>query len=372
MDGDGAARPREDHMSTSELNQPASATALSLGYLHTRLAFETQGVDVDDLGFFDSHFAPAPADATPTATIVLRQAAGHDVPAESARVFVRESRTEFFTVRARRVGAEQLVCETSGTRMSFDVACGRVRLDVPGPRPGRELIELVRSLVLRNEENHGVVMLHAALVELAGRAVVIAGPKGAGKTSSALELVLHHGGRLLSGDKALLLPAEAGARDRPLVAGWPDWPHLGLGTISRFPQLGERFGLDRAVAAAQAQGDLWSMRHKVPLDPDTYRTVVPFSHPGIVVPVAAVLYPCLTPDGPRSLDGCTDHVPRLAANVESSFASGTPGWNPMIAPSASLPTFVADAVARASALPAFQLRGDGVLSPADVARLRDA
>lgn len=353
------------------------AHRFALSYLHTHLAFVVDDdVDVEpDVAFFTSHFVRgsegAPGDGPPTATFAVRRATPPPVPAGAVPVFVRRSRTEFFTVRAHRVGTVErpaLACDASAARLTFTPGRHHVQFDLPGHRPGRELIELVRSTVLGNEENHGVVVLHAAVVDLGGRAVVIVGRKGAGKTSAALEMVLHHGARLLSGDKALLLPGGAGVGD-VRVAGWPDWPHVGLGTASRFPELVERFDLGARVGEATAAGDLWSMRHKVPLDPPGYAEVVGACPPGTVLPVAAVLYPCLGPDTAGGLTPA-DHGPeRLAPHVESSFESGTPGWNPLVAPSPLLDGHQRDAVHRLAGRPAFELAGGGDLRPADLDRL---
>ena len=342
---------------------------LGLNYLHTHLAFEVDDVEIGpEIAFFESHFTRGPAEERPTATFAVNRSEPRCAPDDAELAFIRRSRTEFFTVRARQTGSPDrpgLVCEASGSWITFTPGRHHVQVDVPGDRPGLELIELVRNTVLGNEENHGVVKLHAAVVDLGGRAVVIVGHKGAGKTSSALELILHHGGRMLSGDKALLLPGGGTLQ----VAGWPDWPHVGLGTLSRFPRLLDRFDLGSAVDQAWADGDLWSMRHKVPLDPATYAEVVDFCSPGTVLPVVAVLYPCLGSDSPEVLTPCAHDPGRLARHVESSFDSGTAGWNPLVAPSPRLTRYVPDAVGRLAELPAFELSGSGAMGPADAHRL---
>ena len=347
----------------------APPRGFGLDYLHTHLAFTVDDVDVGpEIAFFESHFTRGALEERPTATLAIRRRELRCPPDDAVPAFIRRSRTEFFTVRARQTGGPDrpgLVCESSGSSITFTPGRHHVQLDVPGRRPGLELIELVRNTVLGNEENHGVVMLHAAVVELDGRAVVIVGHKGAGKTSSALELILHHGGRMLSGDKALLLPGG----DTVRVAGWPDWPHVGLGTLTRFPRLLDRFGLGPSAEQAWTDGDPWSMRHKVPLDPATYAEVVDFCTPGTVLPVAAVLYPCLGSDTPEVLTPCSHDQERPGRHVESSFDSGTAGWNPLVAPSPRLPRYVVDAVGRVAALPAFELSGSGAMRAADAHRL---
>lgn len=53
------------------------------------------------------------------------------------------------------------------------------------------------------------------------------------------------------------------------------WPHIRLGTLSRFDALIEAFDMRDEVAAGIAAGDLWSTRHEKALDPRIFGPVVP-------------------------------------------------------------------------------------------------
>ena len=95
------------------------------------------------------------------------------------------------------------------------------------------IIELIRDLIMKDQENRGNLFLHAAAVEKDNRAYIICGIGGAGKTTTLLELINNHGYRFLSGDKVLFA-----CKDEQInVMGWPDYPNLGVGTIRRWDAL---------------------------------------------------------------------------------------------------------------------------------------
>lgn len=98
--------------------------------------------------------------------------------------------------------------------------------------------------------------LHAAAVVRAGRAFVILGNAGAGKTSLALSLLTDPAARYL-GDDRVLIRFERGV---PVFCAYPRTFHLALGTASALPSLlalaqqldgiGGKFALDPARAFA--------------------------------------------------------------------------------------------------------------------------
>jgi hypothetical protein len=107
------------------------------------------------------------------------------------------------------------------------------------------------------------------------------------------------------------------------------------------------------------------------VDPATSSEVVPLAAPGSRLPVTAVVYPASSSSVSSASPRLTPCRPgsRFASLVESSFDSGTFGWNPLIERSPSLPSFVAIAVSRVGELPAYELTGDGPLTAAVVDRL---
>lgn len=114
------------------------------------------------------------------------------------------------------------------------------------------LIELVRYYGLLVEQAKGTAIMHASAVvsRADGSIIAIGGVKGAGKTTTMLDLVQSGDYLYFSGDKLLLDVVDGKVRAR----GWPDYPHVGVGTLRSHPMLAERLGLG-ALASDPAVAD---------------------------------------------------------------------------------------------------------------------
>ncbi len=131
------------------------------------------------------------------------------------------------------------------------------------------LIEMIRYYGLRVEELRGAVILHSSGVVSndTGEAIAIAGVKGAGKTSTMINLVSTGRWSFLSGDKLLVR-----ARDGEVtVSGWPDYPHVGLGSLRHQPKLCRQLEGQLDFAATTPNTD------KVLIPPDTFRKFFPIA-----------------------------------------------------------------------------------------------
>ncbi|MGI4861660.1 MAG: ATP-binding protein [Janthinobacterium lividum] len=108
------------------------------------------------------------------------------------------------------------------------------------------LIELIRYYGLLVEQAKGSAVMHASAVveRQTGNVIAIGGVKGAGKTTTMLELVQSGDYLYFSGDKLLLDIVEGRLRAR----GWPDYPHIGIGTLRAHPRLAERLGFSALIA----------------------------------------------------------------------------------------------------------------------------
>ena len=317
----------------------ALPTLLHLDFHGTLLDLEVEaGAGVDGaLAFLGTHLAarpaePAAAPREPLATIRVAAAPGpRHTPAGHADwedIYVRKSASAFFTVPARRTAADgraYLECTKTGTRFAFDRAARTI--DVALGRDGSmDLVELVRDLVLKDQENAGAAVLHATAAYRDGTAVLVTGSKGAGKSTLLLELVEHFGYRILRGDKTVLHEQPDGS---VLAAGWPDYPHLGYGTIAKYPGLKEIAGItdDYEPPADHA----FSPLGKFAVDPVRFRERFPSAPLGVHVPVAAILHPAIGP-GERTLvepvaDDPAAQAAMLHANLESAFDGANAGWH---------------------------------------------
>ncbi|MES2743614.1 MAG: hypothetical protein V4754_22050 [Pseudomonadota bacterium] len=155
------------------------------------------------------------------------------------------------------------------------------------------LIELVRYYGLLVEQAKGSVVLHsAAVIARDGEQVhAIVGPKGAGKTTTMLAMIASGHYRYFSGDKVLLDLQDGVLRAR----GWPDYPHVGLGTLRQHPVLAARLG----VAFSAPDGSALSDRHKVLIDPALLMASIETSATGSGR-LGALILPSVDTDGDGS------------------------------------------------------------------------
>ena len=247
------------------------------------------------LGFLSSHFArTAASSAKPVATIVVHPLSSPDRPVltDGEHIYVRKSASEFFTVPALRTRAareEVLVCEKTGTTFVFEADKRQITAFV-GADSQLDLIELVRDIVLKDQENRGAVVLHGTAAVRDGRAILITGLKGAGKSTVLLELVEHFGYTVLSGDKTLVRRDALGGT---VVTGWPDYPHLGFATIDKYPGLREIAGITDDYVPNPDHA--FSPIGKFAVDPLAFRDRFPSAPLDISAPVEAILFPRIGP-----------------------------------------------------------------------------
>jgi HprK-related kinase B len=125
-------------------------------------------------------------------------------------------------------------------------------------------INLINNCYAKAVLARGHRLLHASAVAVAGRAVVLAGPPGAGKSTSALHLV-EQGFRLVSNDRVLARPAGDGVE----IYGYPKQPRVNPGTLLHHPRLVSLVPpADRAELTALAPDRLWELERKSDVDVD--------------------------------------------------------------------------------------------------------
>jgi HprK-related kinase B len=199
------------------------------------------------------------------------------VTAPSARVRliqgafdVRGSFTDLVRADGKRI--KEAVQEMAGGRLILKRATGVVMGLWPGHAFAagdlranlNQAINLVNACYAKTVLDRGHVLLHAAGVSRHGRAVVLAGPPGAGKSSAALHLV-DAGFRFLSNDRVLARPDAA----RIDALGYPKQPRVNPGTLLGHPRLSallepdERQALEAMEPAAQ-----WALERKRDVDLD--------------------------------------------------------------------------------------------------------
>jgi HprK-related kinase B len=125
-------------------------------------------------------------------------------------------------------------------------------------------INLVNNCYAKIVLRRGHSLLHASAVSREGRTAVLAGPPGAGKSTSALHLV-EAGFHCLSNDRVLAKPMA----DMVEVLGYPKQPRVNPGTLLGHPRLSSLLEpADRATLAALPPGELWELERKSDVDLD--------------------------------------------------------------------------------------------------------
>lgn len=297
--------------------------------INLRVTNEVRGQEV--LKFFAPHFSflDEPSDA-PDATLEFVEASRIDSQAgvSGQEVWVRKSHSDYFSIPALRYptsSGELIVCRGTGTCVEYDTKARVIRFGITPTTRDIEVIEVVRDFVLKNEERHGTLVLHATIAARPDATVVVVGQKGAGKSTIALELVTHGGYELVSGDKALIRVCE---NARLAVHGWPDWPNMGLGTIGKYPRLGEDLGLTERIASATPEA-LWSIDNKVAIPPGVFSKHFPACKSATAVVPTRVLYPRISASAKLALRNVRQHYQLASPHLETAFHDLS-NWNEFV------------------------------------------
>lgn len=182
------------------------------------------------------------------------------------------------------------------------------------------IVELLRDIIIKDQENKGSVILHAAAVEKDNKVVAISGIKGAGKSTATMELLFHAGYHFFTGDK-LFVRFE---NEKLIAKGWPDYPHLGVGTISRYSPL---------VAHCEAF-DIRSKKpsDKILLSPKEFYGIEEIKINANVGEVSAVIFPEFNVSGESEVSQVENVAERLISNIEYKEDFPMSKWHELVKP----------------------------------------
>jgi hypothetical protein len=166
-----------------------------------------------------------------------------------------------------------------------------------------QVIDFVRDLVIRHQESLGTVVLHASGATDGTLALVVAGPKGAGKTTTLLSVLRHPRWSYFTGDKAFCRLVDGGVEVYP----WRDYPYVGVGTI-----LADRRLHDLVRGEIDPEVDRRAPTEKLLLDPDVFESWLGSSFSPAPKRLGAVLLPQVQPGEPLRTWALTDPNERWA------------------------------------------------------------
>ena len=200
----------------------------------------TEDIMQSVIGFLQPYFAVSQGHGEgsfATLTVLPFDHFDRENPSEKSYkpLVIRKSSAALFNLSGKVAvvgGVETVVYDGLDTAFKFRKSKREIHLYV-SDRSWIAVVELIRDLTIKSEEQKGSLVLHASSIELNGRAIALVGAKGQGKSTVLLDLVINQGFGFISGDK-LFVRTE---NDKVFVYGWPDYPHLGCGTILQHPAL---------------------------------------------------------------------------------------------------------------------------------------
>jgi len=156
---------------------------------------------------------------------------------------------------------------------------GGVRILAPEDGRGARvaLMRVVRELTMHRLADRGAVLLHAAGAARGGRALLVCGPRRAGKTTLLLRLLAEPGMAYLANDRVAVVPGSLSGAAGGVVAtarGLPTIVALRPGTLALLPSVETRLRADRpdhwrTLAEGRAAGLTDDARRGAPAGPPT-------------------------------------------------------------------------------------------------------
>ncbi|MBZ3907001.1 phosphoenolpyruvate carboxykinase (ATP) [Streptomyces griseiscabiei] len=272
------------------------------------------------LAFVQPHFSVEPLDFAQANGLPLRISSLADwtrPSGEPQRTMVRKGRSDDTHVWGDlwQVG-DRTVIEIASSRTVFDLATDGSGLHVYVSDTSRyHLSDFLREAMWELAAVGGGTFIHAASVSNGQAAVALVGDKGAGKTTTALDLV-RSGADFYSGD--ILYTTT----DASQVYSFPDYPGVCWGTIRANPELlkaAEELGLEQSPDDGA----------KVLLPHDIYWTALGVRKAAPPLPLGAILIANVSAAGPARIETA---APRwdLLETLERRGSDPGEGWEPFL------------------------------------------
>jgi hypothetical protein len=324
--------------------------------------------------FLAPWFEPAPGPADYRIAVRIDPAAGEPEPAAvtgSVHPFLFDSpvapcpardQGEQRTIYDRPLGVHYVVRPRG--------RCAEIVAPSPGGGLRVALMRVVRELATIHAAGRGALLLHAAAWGAGGPAIVLAGPKGGGKTTLLLHLLEHAGGRFVANDRCLVQVDGP----RATVTGIPTIVSIRPATLALLPALAGRLdasGYQHTLTIAECRASRLAGRPD--LSPAQLCDLAGVE-PVVGGPLGALVF--LDADGPaRPFELRALSAEGAASRIEAAFLGGrtprrtAPVW---LGHAAGDGESTAAPVARlAAGVPCFGCRVDraGPLAPAAVRNL---
>lgn len=232
--------------------------------------------------------ADAEPQARPTWRVVVEQAPCERLVTGAATVDVDRS-GGFLRCEARFVDrAGQRTAWLAPFEVTVDVAQARRLIILRGASEASlrvPCLRVIEDLFTHELEHRGHVFVHASAAVADGRAVLLCGNKGAGKTTGLCRLLRTFDTAKMANDNCVLHSVDG----EPYAHGWPGFFKVELGTVAMHPELGRDYPSEYTHLLKDPHA-LWSEKEKVPLYPvQAAQRFGAAMH--VQAPVAAVIFP---------------------------------------------------------------------------------
>ena len=180
------------------------------------------------------------------------------------------------------------------------------------------LVEFIRDIVIKDQENKGSIIMHAAAVEKNNSVIMISGVKGAGKSTLTLELICNGHYRFFTGDKLFLRVIDG----KVIAKGWPDYPHIGVGTIRNFKVLNDyckKFNIEKM-----------NNSDKILLDFEEYYRLDEININSGYAELDYIIFPKFAVDEPSNVIKVDDLKKRVRDNIEFKEDFSMSQWHNFI------------------------------------------
>lgn len=282
--------------------------------------------------FFDSHFIISPGiTGEPLASLYFNKYEDFDwEPYKGMKVFTQ-------TIRNKKGSATDFNLEVEKVLVTDDIDLFHNKLTNTvlilnkslkiasfyiSEKSKYYIIDFIRDLIIKNEEKLGSLVLHAAGAVCNGKAIILVGAKGAGKTTYLYDLVVKHKLLFFSGDKIFI---KVNIDNEKIDCyGWPDYPHIGFRTVLKYVRLKDH------VEKLGFIIDENYLEQKILLPPTDLQEALGFSIVKGPVPIGSIIFPSIHPEMQTTLKKCNHIVENVLEHLEYTDDNPFKNWHQFI------------------------------------------
>jgi hypothetical protein len=308
-----------------------SMSKFALEFLDTVIEFDVTKVELslvqEILDFFKDYFTISSTYSKSDVILVFHSYSDFDkekfYSLSTSFITIRKSSAGPFNFTGDKAEINGIeIINSSDTCTAFEIDLERRTANIYISEDSRiQVIDFIRDLVIKKEEYNGSLILHASGVVSNQCGIAIVGSKGAGKSTLMLDLMGKGGFQYLSGDKLILRIEENNIK----AYGWPDYPHVGIGTI---------IGHKNLVDALEGIGhkiDMATPQKKILFPQSVLKEAIGFSIVKGPVLLKKIIFPNVRMEKAVSIEALSkDSMSRVLEHLEFSVDNIFSKWHRLL------------------------------------------